>query len=52
MTVSFRDITPFSVGVTVIVSSSCEVSCEVIEQRQDNKAQKISKTGHAISDIS
>ena len=51
MTVSFKNVNPFSIGVTVIVSYSCEVHCEVLEQSQDSKVQKVSVTGHAIRNI-
>ena len=51
MTVSFKDVNPFSIGVTIIVSYSCEVRCEVLEHSQDSKVQKVSVTGHAIRSI-
>ena len=51
MTVSFKNVNPFSIGVTIIVSYSCEVRCEVVEQSQDSQVQKISVTGHAIRSI-
>lgn len=48
MTVSFKNINPFSIGVTIIVSNSCNVRCEVLEQSQNSNKQTVSAVGHAI----